>query len=113
MLCVLWTGRDTLPCGGRGTERPAGLATLLPNERVALLFAGAEIRLLIKLGGRGTLWFIAVCVGSERDGKLRCTEPTPLPRGAPAVVPRPMICGGRGMERPAEAGVAMLVRPAV
>lgn len=105
VLRALSVGRDTLPCGGRGTERPAALDELLPSEREALLFGDSEIRLLllpIELGGRGTLRFIAVCVGSERDGVL--LAPIPL-RAAPAL-PELMLCGGRGTERPAEPEVA-------
>jgi hypothetical protein len=101
-LCALSTERGVLPSGGRGTERPAELDELFPNEREALLFGGSEVRLLllpIELGGRGTLRFIADCVGAERDAELPglCDSP-----GAPELV----LCGGRGTERPAEPGVA-------
>ena len=70
-------------------------------------------------GGRGTLWFIAICEGSfrapliadplgdEGRGTLRpklSLLPLPKPRFAGAAAEEPKLCGGRGTLRPAGPG---------
>lgn len=59
MLCADSAG---LPSGGRGTDRDIGDAADDPPY-LALLPLEGERSLC---GGRGTLWFIAICVGSDR-----------------------------------------------
>jgi hypothetical protein len=77
------------------------------TERELVVEPGSDgVRELNPLGGRGTLWFIAICefsprVPAEVEGRGTFDEAFPI--RVDELLPR--LCGGRGTKRPAGAGV--------
>jgi len=98
VLRLLIVGRLELPAGGRGTDRaPGELEGGIDLAPVAA--EGPENGLALLCGGRGTLWFRAIC------GALRLAAGLPRPRlDIVAELELPRLCGGRGTLRPAGCG---------
>src|ERR1700732_2723676 len=101
VLRLLIVGRLKLPAGGRGTDRDPGelegCIDLAPAAAEGP--EGPENGLAPLCGGRGTLWFRAIC------GALRLAAGVPRTRfDSAAELELPRLCGGRGTLRPAGCG---------
>jgi len=70
VLCAIAVGRLTLPSGGRGTDRDIGeVEGVTPPDLAVAPVEGCDSDRTPVCGGRGTLWFIAICAGC--DGAFR------------------------------------------
>ena len=100
VLRLLIVGRLKVPVGGRGTDLdPGEFEGVTPPDLAPAAAEGPENVLAPLCGGRGTLWFKAIC------GALRLAAGLPRPRfDIVAELELPRLCGGRGTLRPAGCG---------
>src|ERR1700680_2859435 len=100
VLRLLIVGRLKLPAGGRGTDlAPGEFEGVTPPDLAPAAAEGPENGLAPLCGGRGTLWFRAIC------GALWFGAGLPRPRiGIAAELELPRLCGGRGTLRPGGCG---------
>jgi hypothetical protein len=104
---VLWAviaGRLKLLCGGRGTDRGvAEVGVVSPPDLAVVLPEPSESDRMPLCGGRGMLWFIAICTGSECDGaalRLDIAGVLPARLAVDTGLELPTLCCGRGTKRP-------------
>jgi hypothetical protein len=103
---VLWAvvvGRLKLPSAGRGTERDIGEVDGVAAPDLAL--EGSDSDRTPFCGGRGTLWFMAICAGCDGAFRLDIAGLLAPWFDIAAGLELLKLCGGRGTKRPAGCGI--------